>query len=178
LIARSPEVQRRLCAEVDAVVGRNKPAKPDHLPELKFTGQVITETLRLYPPAWLLTRVTIEDAQLDDYVLPAGTSVAYSPYLIHHHPECYPDSEVFDPDRWSPESAPNAPRNALIPFGGGARKCIGDNFGVREATLTLATIAARWQLLLANNRPIRPIFGAVLHPQSFSMRVRRRKALN
>ncbi|MEV8628090.1 cytochrome P450 [Streptomyces sp. NPDC051079] len=144
LLARHPEVERRLHAELDTVLGGAPPTYAD-LHRLPLTEHVVTETLRLRPPGWFFTRVVTADTSLGGHLLPAGTSVAYSPYLIHHRPDLYADPEVFAPDRWAdPHSRP--PRHAFLPFAAGARKCIGDAFSMVEATLALATIAARWRL--------------------------------
>jgi pentalenene oxygenase len=113
---------------------------------LDYTTRVLTETLRLYPPIWIVTRVLTTEATLAGRTLPAGTILLYSPYLIQRRPDLYPDPNRFNPDRWLPDHAATLPRGALIPFGGGARKCIGDTLGMLEATLALASMTARWQL--------------------------------
>ncbi|MFD4656999.1 cytochrome P450 [Kitasatospora sp. NPDC058444] len=92
--------------------------------------------------AWFLTRTVTRDTSLGGYPLPAGSGLVYSPYLLHHRPDLHADPETFDPDRCTPDR-PQPPRDAFIPFATGARKCIGDTFATTEATLALATIAAR-----------------------------------
>ncbi|MFG3039788.1 cytochrome P450 [Streptomyces sp. NPDC048330] len=144
LLARHPDVEQRLHDEVDSVLGA-APATHADVPRLPLTGRVVTETLRLRPPGWFFTRAVTADTDLGGYLLPAGTSVAYSPYLIHHRPDLYPDPEAFTPDRWA-SPHPQPPRHAFLPFAAGARKCIGDSFSMVEATLALATIASRWRL--------------------------------
>ncbi|MFE5715903.1 cytochrome P450 [Streptomyces sp. NPDC056501] len=144
LLARHPEVEQRLHAELDTVLGGVPPTYAD-LPRLELTERIVTETLRLRPPGWFFTRVVTADTELGGYELPAGTSVAYSPYLIHHRPDLYRDPETFDPDRWA-SPHPQPPRHAFLPFAAGARKCIGDTFSMIESTLALATIATRWRL--------------------------------
>ncbi|WP_234439652.1 MULTISPECIES: cytochrome P450 [Streptomyces] len=144
LVARHPEVEQRLHAEVDSVLDGG-PAGYADLPRLPLTERVVNETLRLRPPGWFFTRVVTADTHLGEYVLPAGTSVAYSPYLIHHRPDLHHEPESFAPDRWAP-SHPQPPRHAFLPFASGARKCIGDSFSMVESTLALATIASRWRL--------------------------------
>ncbi|MCX5213308.1 cytochrome P450 [Kitasatospora sp. NBC_00240] len=147
MIARHPDVQQRLWAEVDRVL-EGKPVSLDHLPDLKLADQIITETLRLYPPAGMIwTRIVTADTRLGDYDIPAGTTIAYSPYAMHRLPHYYPNPDAFDPDRWDAEKRHSTPRNnAFLTFGGGARKCIGDQFAVTEAVLALADIASRWRL--------------------------------
>ncbi|MEV0618779.1 cytochrome P450 [Nonomuraea sp. NPDC050404] len=139
------EAERRLHAEVDGVF-RGRPAHHDlPLAQLPFTGQIVTETLRICPPGWMFTRITRTATRLAGQSFPAGTTLIYSPYLLHHRADLHPDPERFDPDRWT-ESGDAPIREAFIPFGGGGRKCIGDDFGVTEACSALAMIASRWRL--------------------------------
>ncbi|MEV0503203.1 cytochrome P450, partial [Streptomyces spectabilis] len=91
-LAGNPHVEQRLHKEVDHVLG-GAPASYAHLPRLHLAQHVIKETLRLRPPVWILTRTVTADAELGGYRLPAGTSVAYSPYILHHRPDLYPDPE-------------------------------------------------------------------------------------
>nr|WP_275312027.1 cytochrome P450 [Streptomyces yunnanensis] len=168
LLARHPEIEQRLHAEVDTVL-RGNPATHADVPRLELTERIITKTLRLYPSAWFLTRTVTHDTHLGRHPLPAGTSIVYSPYLIHHRPDLYPDPKTFDPDRWDPEH-PQPPRNAFIPFATGARKCIGDTFATAEAVLSLATITARWILKhLPGHHQTRPILGASFGPGELRM---------
>jgi pentalenene oxygenase len=167
LLAGHPDIEEQLHAEVDAVVGGS--AVLDDVPKLPLTGRIITETLRLYPPGWILTRVATRDTTLGGHHIPAGANIIYSPYLIHHLPGVFTDPERFNPGRWDGESS-TPPRGAIIPFGGGPRKCMGDTFAVTEATLTLATIAARWHLEHVPGTRVRPARGLVLHPRGLRMR--------
>ncbi|MFI6172054.1 cytochrome P450 [Nocardia sp. NPDC051052] len=170
ILDRHPEIADRVRTEVDSVLG-GRCARYDDLTRLGLTGRVITECLRLYSPAWFLTRVVNIDTELGGYALPAGTPIAYSPYLIHHREDLYPHPERFDPDRWDPAIATPPPRPAFIPFGDGARKCIGDIFALTETTLALATISGRWQLHTLTDREIRPRLGTVIHPRKLHMRL-------
>ncbi|GAA3191319.1 cytochrome P450 [Dactylosporangium siamense] len=145
ILGQHPEVERRLHAEIDDVLGGRAPGFDD-LPRLTFTWQVLQETLRMYPPAWLLTRTTTKETELAGRRIAPGSIVMYSPYAQGHNPALFPDPEVFDPDRWLPERAKGLPRGAMVPFSMGNRKCIGDTFGQAETTLTLATIATGWRL--------------------------------
>jgi cytochrome P450 len=145
LLATHPEVEERLWAEVDGVLD-GRPPRFDDLPDLDYTRRVLTETLRMYPPAWMLSRTTTREVGLAGRRLPPGTPVFYSPYMLGRNPELFPDPDRYDPDRWLPERAASLPRDAVLPFGAGSRKCIGDDFGMAETTLTLAAAAARWRL--------------------------------
>ncbi|GLZ40475.1 cytochrome P450 [Actinokineospora sp. NBRC 105648] len=175
LVAAHPEVERRLHAEVDTVLNGRTASHAD-LPRLDLTARVITESLRVWTPGWLFTRLVSTDTELGGHQLAAGTTVAYSPYLIHHRPDLYPDPERFDPDRWDTSTGTTPPRTAFIPFAAGARKCIGDKFSLTEATLALATIAGRWRLEHASARQVRPALSFVLRPHKLRMRAIRRQA--
>lgn len=170
-LTQNPALQHELHREVDTVLAGTT-ARPHHLPQLTLTGQIITEVLRRYPPGWLLTRGTTRDTQLGDYLVPAGTTILYSPYLIHlTHRSDQPHScpaLAFDPHR-----SPN-PHKAFIPFGAGARKCIGDHYAVTEVTLALATITARWHLSGAPTGT-RPRLGAALRPPPHTITLHRRQ---
>ncbi|MBZ4321384.1 cytochrome P450 [Streptomyces sp. SCA2-4] len=170
LLGGHPEVARRLRAEVDAVLGDAPAATLAHLPDLRLTAAVVNEALRLYPPAWLLTRTTTSDTRLGGHTLPAGTAVVYSAYLLHRRPDLFPDPERFDPDRWiAAPGAPAPPRTAFLPFGSGPRKCIGDVFALTEAALALAGVVADWDLRPAGGRRVRPAPRLVLSPHRLPM---------
>ncbi|SQE00590.1 MULTISPECIES: cytochrome P450 [unclassified Parafrankia] len=168
LISQNPLAEKRLHDEVDTVLA-GRPARYPDVPKLEYTQRVITETLRLFSPIQLITRRVTTDTRLGGHVLPAGTPVVYSPHVIHHRADFYPDPEAFDPDRWSPLATPPPP-NTYIPFGGGARKCIGDTFGVIEATLALATIATRWRLSGEPGQVVRPARAVAPRPHKLRMR--------
>ncbi|MGC0211813.1 cytochrome P450 [Streptomyces levis] len=174
LLAQHPKIERRLHDEVDTVLN-GAPATHGDLAQLRFTNRVITETLRLRPPAWFFTRAVTADTRLGGHFLPAGTSVAYSSYIIHHRPDLHAQPEEFDADRWDPQR-PQPPRNSLIPFAAGARKCPGDNFAMAEATLALATITTRWRLEHSPGTQRRPALSITLRPRKLPMRTRPRAA--
>ncbi|MFF7791585.1 cytochrome P450 [Streptomyces sp. NPDC007991] len=146
LLGRHPEEERRLHREVDAVLASGRPPGPDELPLLVHTRCVLTETLRHRPPGWLFTRVTTRETELAGHRLPQGTTVMFSPYLLHHHRALFPDPDRFLPDRWLPGQAVAVPPGAMIPFGAGSRKCIGETLALAEATVALAFIARHWRL--------------------------------
>lgn len=171
LLDTHPGVRDDLHAEVDRVLD-GRPAHYDELPALQTTGRIVTEALRLYPPGWLFTRATTADTRLGDHHLPTGATVIYSPYLIHRRADVYPAPDSFDPDRWTSPHKP-APWTYL-PFGAGARRCIGDHFGTAEATLALATIASTWRLDLPPGHLVQPARSASLMPRSYPARLLRR----
>jgi cytochrome P450 len=171
LIAGHPEVEARLHEELERVLGGRAPVVAD-VPELPYTARIITETLRLYPPGWFFTRSTSVDCELGGVHLPAGTTVAYSPYLIHRLPALYPAPARFDPDRWDGTDgvpAKSVARGAFIPFAAGRRKCIGEDFASAEAVLALAAIAGRWVLRPAPGARVRPSVGATMAPRDLRM---------
>jgi cytochrome P450 len=167
LLATHPDIEARLHAEVDAVLG-GRPATYADLAQLRLTRQIFMEALRLWPPAWILTRVAAEDTELGGYPISAGTTVVFSPYLIHHRADVYADPERFDPDRWA---GTTSWRDSFVTFGGGARICIGDQFGITEAVVALATIAARWRLAPLPGQQVRPGYTSTLHPRGLRIRV-------
>ncbi|MGW1208411.1 cytochrome P450 [Streptomyces sp. NPDC002499] len=173
LLTNHPGIEERLHAEVDDVLA-GAAATFDDVPRLEYTRRVIDETLRLYPPGWLISRTTTADTRLGGHFLRAGTAIIYSPYLIHHRADQYDDPERFDPDRWSGPQRLSPSDGSFIPFGGGARKCIGDQFALTEAVIILATIAARWRLEPLPGSRVRPSMALTLSPQRLTMRVRPR----
>jgi cytochrome P450 len=144
LLSRNPKVAARLRREVvgsDPTYGS--------LPELPFATACIAETMRLYPPAWILEREVTEELVLDGYSIPAGAVVLASQYAMHRDPRWWRDPETFDPTRWLvdgrfDEDAPGQPRGAWFPFGAGTRQCIGESFAWAEAVLVLARLARHW----------------------------------
>jgi len=155
LLAHHPEAERRLHAELDAVLGGRPPAADD-LPRLPYTAGVFAEALRLYPPAATLFRRALEDHPVGPYVIPRGGVVLLSPYVVQRDPRFYQDPEAFDPARWAPEARAARPRFSYFPFGGGARVCIGEGFATMEGVLVLATVAQHWRLRPAVEPPPDP----------------------
>lgn len=164
LIARAPEVERKLHAEVDAVLGGRLPSAAD-LPRLMYTRQVFEEALRLYPPAWIITRKTLAADVLGGYPIPAGALVVLSPYVTQRRPDLWENPEAFDPERFAPARAAGRPRFAYFPFGGGARLCIGNHFALVEAQLIIASVAQRFHLRLASDHPVEPEPSVTLRPR-------------
>ncbi|MFF7977393.1 cytochrome P450 [Streptomyces sp. NPDC007905] len=163
LLGRHPEAEQKLQSDVDGVLGgRLMPAFRD-LPALDYARRIVTEALRLYPPAWILTRTTTIETELAGRPLAPGTTVLFSPYVLGRDPRVFPDPECFDPDRWLPGRASAVQRSAMVPFSAGSRKCIGDSFGMAEATLALAAISARWKLRPVPGTTIRPMPKASLN---------------
>ena len=151
LLSQYPEVVGKLQKELDEVLDGRDATLAD-LPQLTYTGQIIKEVLRLYPPAWILnTRTTPVATNLGPYQLPANANIFISPYAMHHLPQYFPEPDAFQPERWTPEFEQSLPRYAYMPFGGGPRVCIGNSFAQMEAQLVLATIGQQFTTSLATD---------------------------
>lgn len=145
LLAQHPAVEAALHAELEQVLGGRPPAVAD-LPSLPYTRAVLAESMRLYPPAWAVERLALEDFEAGGYTIRRGTLVIASQYLVHRDPRWWEEPERFDPARWMPERQTSRPKFAYFPFGGGTRICVGEHFAWMEGTLVLATTAQRWRL--------------------------------
>ncbi|WP_131745071.1 cytochrome P450 [Frankia sp. Cppng1_Ct_nod] len=144
LLGRHPEVAAQLHAELDTVLADRRPSVDD-LARLPYTDAVFTESMRLYPPVWMMGRHLVEDRVVGGYQLPAGSTLLLSQWVVHHDEMWWPEPERFNPDRWIGDHRnPQRPRYAYFPFGGGPRQCIGNSFAQAEGVLCLATIARRW----------------------------------
>jgi cytochrome P450 len=164
LLAHHPASEAKLHAELDSVLAGRAPALAD-LPRLPYTEMVIKESMRLYPPAWAISREATEDVQLREAVIAKGNVVGITIYSVHHDARWFPEPEKFDPERFSPEREPQIPRYAYLPFGGGPRVCIGNSFALLEARLLLATIARRYTLSLAPGQIVQPLARVTLSPR-------------
>ncbi len=153
LLARHPAVEARVLAEIAAVCPGDD-FSFEQLMALSYTGQVLRETLRLYPPVWLFSRRALADDRLGDYHVPAGAHLFISPYLIHRQPGLWPEPERFDPDRFDESIHGPADRFAYIPFSAGARRCIGEYYSFVEMQMHLALLLPRYQLRFIADRPV------------------------
>jgi cytochrome P450 len=176
LIGERPEVQRRMRAEIDLVAG-DRAIEAADIEKLEYTRRVITETLRIFPTTWILTRRPREDTELGGQKIPAGAMVLFSLYALHRDPTYYAEPDLFDPDRWLPERAKRVPRTAYLPFGAGVRGCIGEQFAWTESITILATLVRHWQVRLADDKKIKPLAKALLLPDRLSMIVEERSPI-
>jgi cytochrome P450 len=163
LLSQHPDIERRLVAEIEQVCG-DRPPNFDDLEALAYTGRVIDESMRLYPPAWLFERKAQVEVELGGYRIPAQSMIAIAPWTLHRHPEYWPNPEGFDPDRFLPERVAERPRYTYLPFGGGPRQCIGINFALYEAKLVLATLLQRYSLALVPGQNLHPDASVTLRP--------------
>jgi pentalenene oxygenase len=170
LLCRHPDVLAAVQAEADRVLAGRAVDWAD-LPKLELTGRVILESMRLYPPSWVLLRSVTTDTRLGGHLLRAGTVVVFSPYVLHRHPGFFARPERFEPERWSAVVA----RHAYVPFGGGATKCVGEQFALAEATVALASILGGWTPSLVDpDAPPATSVRAVLAPRRLPVRLHRR----
>jgi cytochrome P450 len=164
LISRHAEVDAKLAAELRDVLGGRAPTVAD-VPQLRFTEQVVTEGMRLYPPAWGFGREAIADCEIGGYTVAAGTTIIISPWVSHRDPRYFEHPMEFRPERWSGDLARRQPRFAHMPFGGGPRICIGNRFAMMEAVLILATVAQRFKLEWQSDRSVVPLPSITLRPK-------------
>lgn len=174
VLSQHPQIEARLYREIDEVLG-GKPPRFEDLERLELTDRIITETLRLYPPAWLFTRLTAEDVEVAGLRLPKGTTIVFSPAAVSHNAAAYPDDDRFDPDRWLPERTSSSARQSFQAFGTGARKCIGDLYARTECALALVTILTRWRVTCEPDADVRPVpLATVYHPRRLRLRMTER----
>ncbi len=153
LLSQHPEVAARFHAEIDEALKGRLPSAED-FPRLRYTEMVLAESMRLYPPAWLIGRRALSDYQINGYRIPARSILLLSQFVTHHDARFFPDPFRFDPERWTPEARESRPKFSYFPFGGGPRLCIGEHFAWMEGVLVLATIAQRFRMRLAPGHPV------------------------
>jgi cytochrome P450 len=155
LLSEAPDVEARLHEEVDRVLMGRLPTMAD-VGALPFVEKVVTESMRLYPPAWIIGRRALQPYSIGGYLAPARALLLMSPYIVQRDARLYAEPDRFNPDRWTPEFKASLPRFAYFPFGGGPRQCIGESFAWMELVLLVATIAQRWRLRLVPGHPVAP----------------------
>jgi cytochrome P450 len=159
LIAQHPEVERQLVEEIATVLGQRTPVMED-LGKLVYTRRVIQESMRLYPPIWIIERRAIDADCVEGFQIPKGSSVVISPYALHRHPAYWEDPERFDPSRF--EQHPPA---AYLPFGAGPRTCIGNEFAMMEALIITAMVMQSFHLQAEPGQRIEPQPDITLRPK-------------
>ena len=191
-LSQNPEAESQLHAELDTLLGTpsaptnelsfrpqrsaaEKPATPpatEHrlptlsdYPSLPYTEQVFAESMRLYPPAWAMGRMSTKDVTLGPYTIPAGAHFFFSQYVMHRSAEFFPDPLRFDPTRHTAEAKAGRAKFVYFPFGGGSRQCIGESFAWMEGVLAVATIASRWRMTYLSDTPPIPQAKITLRPR-------------
>jgi cytochrome P450 len=153
LLSQHPEVESRFHDEVDTTLNGRLPTADD-VSALRYTEMILTEAIRLYPPAWIIGRRCLVDYEIDGYRIPARSLVIMSQYITHRDSRFFPEPDKFDPERWRPEAREARPKFSYFPFGGGLRVCIGEGFAWMEGALVLATLARRWRMRLVPGHPV------------------------
>jgi cytochrome P450 len=164
LLANHPQAESRLWAEVDEVLGSRAPTPAD-LPRLRYTGWVVNESMRLYPPAWSIGREALADCEIGGYPVPRGTQLAIVQWIVHRDGRWFDQPDAFRPERWDNDLQKRLPRCSYFPFGDGPRVCIGSYFAMLEATLLLATMAQRFRLARVPGTVLRLVPSITLRPR-------------
>ena len=147
LLSEHPTIETKLQQELDSIYGSSRTTITiDDVPRLEYTQKILTESMRLYPPAWALGRQAIDDYKVGGYTIPKGSIILMSQYVMHRNPRYFPEPDRFYPDRWTEEFKKQLPRFSYFPFGGGIRGCVGEPFAWLEAILLLATICRLWRM--------------------------------
>jgi cytochrome P450 len=154
LLSQHSEIEARMHAEIDSTLQGKLPTVDD-VERLTYTEMVLTESMRLYPPVWVMGRRAVSGYKVGKYYVPAKSIILLSQYVMHHDERYYPEPEKFDPERWTPEARAARPKYAYFPFGGGPRMCIGEQFAWMESILIIATLAQRWKLRLVPGHPVK-----------------------
>ncbi len=168
LLSQNPEVEARLHAELNAVLGTPTGSRPPTLadyPALRYTEQVFAESMRLFPPAWAMGRMSTRPVTLGPYRIPPGAHFFFSQYMMARTAEYFPDPLRFDPDRFTPEARAARHKYTYFPFGGGSRQCIGESFAWMEGVFSIATLASRFRFRYAASTPPEPQAKITLRPK-------------
>jgi cytochrome P450 len=154
LLSQNPEKETKLHVELDRVLGGRLPTIDD-LPNLKYAEAILAESMRLFPPAWAIGRLSLEDHEFGGYAIPEQSLILISPYITHRDTRFWEKADEFIPERWEKLSVKEAgQRNIYFPFGGGIRRCIGESFAWTEGVLLLATLARKWKLKMVPEQKI------------------------
>jgi cytochrome P450 len=165
LLSQHPAARQRLEDEIDTILGGRPPEYSD-LARLPYTRMVVDEAMRLYPPAWGFSRQALGDDTLSGYHLPSGWLAFVVPYVLHRLPQYWKDPDTFEPERFSPEQSADRPKFVYVPFGAGPRQCIGNQFALIEAHLSVATLAQRYRLQLVPGHRVEPWPLITLRPRN------------
>jgi cytochrome P450 len=164
LLSSNAAAEAKLAEELQRVLGSRTPTVAD-LPNLPYVERVVKESMRLYPPAWVMGREAVGECEVGGYRMPPGTTALMSQSVVHRDPRYHRDPQRFDPDRWTAGYEKEMPRFAYFPFGGGARQCIGAGFAMTEARLVLATVAQRFRMQFVPGQRVEPYASITLRPK-------------
>ncbi len=166
LLTQNPDVEARLRAEINAVLPDQRPATLADLDQLTYTEQVVKESMRFYPTSVAISRDALQAVEIGGVTIPKGATVLFSQWLLHRDPRFWDNPEQFDPERFTATNEPNINKYAYLPFGGGARVCLGNAFALMEARLALVTILQHARLSLAPGYIMQPEFRFTLRPSA------------
>ncbi len=171
LLSQNPQAEAKFHRELDKIL-KDKPLTPEDYPRLKYTESVLAESMRLFPPAWAVGRLAIEEHEFGGYKIPKGSLVLVSPFVMHHDARFWTDAEQFQPERWDAISVKEAGNNFVyFPFSKGVRSCIGEQFAWTEGVLLLATLGRKWKINLLPEQKIGLQAMITLRPK-FGMKMR------
>ncbi|MDQ3908371.1 MAG: cytochrome P450 [Acidobacteriota bacterium] len=166
LLAQNAEAESKLHAELDEVLDRGRLPTVEDLPRLPYTEMVVSESMRLYPPAWVLGRLAVKDFRAGDFTIPAGSLVLLSQWVTQRDARFFTEPETFRPERWTAEARESRHAYSYFPFGGGARRCVGEGFAWMEGVLLVAAIASRWRMKLDANHLVETYPRITLRPKN------------
>jgi cytochrome P450 len=174
LLSQNPAAEAKLQAELDRALGSRVPTFED-VARLQYTELVVSESMRLFPPAWGIGRRSLVDQTIGPYRVPADSIILLSPFVTQRDSRFFEEPDKFKPERWTPEWKASLPQFAYFPFGGGSRRCIGEGFAWTEAILLLATLCQRWRVRLDQSTAVEPHALFTLRPRNgIQMRMERR----
>ncbi|WP_416838208.1 cytochrome P450 [Haloferax sp. DFSO52] len=175
LLSQHPEAEAKLHRELDDVLGGRTPTYED-VRQLEYTERVLNESMRLYPPVYVMFREPKVDVRLGGYRVPEGSAIMLPQWVVHRSERWWDDPLEFDPDRWSPERMKDRPSFAYFPFGGGPRHCIGKHLSLLEGRLILGTVAQQYELDYSRDEPFSLRGSLTMHPREpMGMRLHARK---
>jgi cytochrome P450 len=164
LLAENPAAEARLHEELRGVLN-GRPPEPSDFPKLPYLYALLHEVLRLYPPAYITARTSIETSQIGGYEFPASSTLLMSQWVMHRDARYFDDADAFRPERWLDGLADRLPAGAYFPFGDGPRRCIGQGFAMMEAAIVIGTLAQRFQFRLVPGHPVVPEPLVTLRPR-------------
>jgi cytochrome P450 len=165
LLGRNPAAAARLHEELAGILGGREPGVAD-LERLPYLNAVISEVLRMYPPAYIMARTSIAPSSIGGYEFPTGSTIMVSQWVMHRDPRYYDEPDTFRPERWLDGLADRLPAGAYFPFGDGPRRCIGQGFALLESALVIASLAQRFRFELEPGTTVRPEPLVTLRPRN------------
>jgi len=165
LLSQNPAAEAHLHAELDEVLG-SRAATFEDVAKLRYTEMVVSESMRLYPPAWGIGRRSLVDQTIGPYSVPKDSIILLSPFVTQRDSRLFSEPEQFKPERWTAEWKASLHPFAYFPFGGGSRRCIGEGFAWAEAILVLATLCQRWRVRLDQSTAVEPHALFTLRPRN------------